>query len=133
VKIENKEQAEAFINQYWPEAFYRGTRPTNDETGTLYEFSGSSDRYGFDYSMDKQWAQCDNSQDAWYFGEWCNPYDLLSVAYAEGDIYLVTFDSVDRFRSHMMDDRGDDFIGIDAWWPELKNRFIEIGMESLLH
>ena len=86
----DKNSAEIFINQFWPVAFYTETRPV--EHGTLYSFFvADGDRYAFDFGCKKDWYQVDNDQeqDAWYFGQWCNPATLQNLSYVEGDIYLV--------------------------------------------
>ena len=88
--ISDKDTAEKFINQFWPTAFYTETRPV--DFGTLYGFFvQDGDRYAFDQAYLKNgWYQVgDKDQDAWYFGQWCNPATLQNLSYVEGDVYLV--------------------------------------------
>jgi len=91
----DKNSAEIFINQFWPVAFYTETRPV--EYGTLYGFFvADGDRYAFDqHYLKNGWYQVDDKeQDAWYFGQWCNPATLQNLSYVEGDVYLVQNKSI---------------------------------------
>jgi len=106
-------------------------------------FFESIDRYGFDFfycTASKNFAQIDTSQDAWYYGQWCNPFDLQVVSYMEGDIYIDHAENVDEFKTELNNikawtiENGFEFRGIDPGFnKKLKQRLIEIELESLLH
>jgi hypothetical protein len=99
-----------------------------------------ADRYVYDFgacSTAKGFAQIDTRQDAWYFGQWCNPFSLTVVCYAEGDHYLDKFDTVPEFAAKLQSLKtfhGGDWKGIDPGFnADLKARFVEIGLGELLH
>ena len=102
-----------------------------------------SDRYEFDYRLCRAkdgWAQVDTQQDASYYGTWANPFLLKVVSYTEGDIAIVTCDNWMEFRNAIYaikqfnEENGYRFLGIDPGFNEtLKEKFVELGMKTLLH
>ena len=101
-------------------------------------FHGDEARYFWDNGMcnvSNGFAQMDTDQDAWYYGAWANPFKLITVEYAEGDLIIkraeteIEFiDSVRHFASLEM------FKGIDPMLNEnIQNRFKELGLTDLLH
>lgn len=107
-------------------------------------FLEDGDRYHFDFgecSIANGFAQMDTEQDAWYYGNWANPFTLQLVAYVEGDIYRTTCSDVAGFVYEVKEfarwseqDAGYKFLGIDAGFrDDLKKRFEEIGLGELLH
>ena len=109
------------------------------------------DRYFFDTekcTADKGWSQVDSQQDAWYFGQWANPFTLEYVTFAEGDVAesraendaeFISF--VERVAQWHKDNDGDGFsrFGIDPGWPGKPHteaaiaRWTELGFADLLH
>ncbi len=58
----------------------------------LYARNWPSERYEIDFAdgfTSEGWEQFDTDQDAWYFGVWVNPKQLVTLTYAEGDWTLV--------------------------------------------
>ena len=102
-----------------------------------------TNRYVFDLihcSVAKNYAQVDTSQDAWYFGTWANPFTFKIVCYAEGDVCIQTAATPEEFADALRevkawnDRQGHTFHGIDPGLDEiLRDRFIEIGLDDLLH
>ena len=96
-----------------PRGAYR--QEHDDHTGggktTNYWFWASGDRYFWDFGPCSRdgWAQYDTEQDAHYFGVWVNTGTRQVLTYAEGDISLVTCDSVDSLRAQL--DRMAEFHG----------------------
>lgn len=77
-----------------PEMNNRGNILLRDEDACkhLGAIKKPQDRYVFDFELCQSsdgWIQFDTSQDASYFGVWCNPKKLETVTYAEGDVTLV--------------------------------------------
>jgi hypothetical protein len=103
----------------------------------------SGDRYLFDFrlcSNKKGFAQVDTSQDASYYGTWANPFDLVIVTYVEGDLKTQTANSPEEFRAEIYrikeftEKFGYEFLGIDPGFNgDLKQKFIDLGLENLLH
>jgi hypothetical protein len=55
-----------------------------------------ANRYVYDFgvcNMDNGFAQVDSSQDASYFGTWCNPTKRIVVNYCEGDVTIHECDT----------------------------------------
>ena len=88
-------KAHALSNGY----FHKRTHSVDDPAYTeeCY-FSHDSSRYTWDGVLcDEHWVQYDTDQDAWYFGVWVNPDTRMTVTYAEGDLYVCTYDDDDAF------------------------------------
>lgn len=69
---------------------------------TERHFEPDIDRYAFDFrycNHKRGWAQCDTAQDASYFGIWTNPFRLMIVTYAEGDVTIQTAASETEYRN----------------------------------
>ena len=108
------------------------------KTGFLMD----ADRYQFDTGMcsaKKGFAQCDTSQDAWYFGIWANPDKRQIVSYAEGDVTVQTADDDAEFVAEIRKaakfyiDAGYGF-KIDPCLSEtIKASFKRLGLTDLLH
>jgi hypothetical protein len=45
----------------------------------------------------KQWIQMDTSQDASYYGNWCNPHLKATISYCEGDICVTLANTDENF------------------------------------
>ena len=102
-----------------------------------------SDRYVYDQLLFKAgWATLDTDQDAWYYGNWADPVKRVLFCYAEGDCITTECETDAEFRAevervvewHRENGR---FIGIDcglaSWSQGLHDRFVELGLEGLLH
>ena len=104
---------------------------------TIKEYHEDGDRYAYDWTLtaSKGWAQIDNSQDAWYFGQWANPIELKFVSYAEGDVTVAQFATIEEFLEWIKENaKMDGFIGIDTLCNDkLTKAFKAIGLEKLLH
>ncbi len=106
-------------------------------------FFQSADRYLFDFKLCRTcdgWAQLDTTQDAWYFGNWINPFKRQIVTYAEGDVTIRTCDTDDEFRRTVEDiclqyEKYDgQRPGIDPGFNEnLKTAFVSLGLQDWLH
>ena len=64
----------------------------------------SGDRYFFDAKLlPEGFKQFDTDQDAWYFGVWVNPEELMTVTYAEGDLSVVTCPTLEHYKAEIQD------------------------------
>ena len=100
-------------------------------------------RYAFDFgvcSVKNGFAQVDTSQDAPYFGTWCNPYTRTIISYVEGDVYKNVYETDVAFTAALYDmkrwndDMGHRFLGIDPGFDgDLKTAFVNLGLSDLLH
>lgn len=106
-----------------------------------HSFIIDGDRYAFDAKLTTSngYAQIDTDQDAWYYGNWCNPWKREIVTYAEGDLTIITAETDEEFVKQIRDmeswnkksGRG---MGIDPWFNEkLVSKFEEIGLSDLIH
>jgi hypothetical protein len=62
------------------------------------------ERYHYDFEKCKRtdgWKCFDTSQDAWYFGIWCNQKTLQVMTFAEGDETLETCESEAEYHEHL--------------------------------
>jgi len=111
---------------------------------TKKSFIMDGDRYIFDFKLcttKKGWAQIDTGQDAWYFGIWANPFKLMIVTYAEGDLIVKTTENKEEFVNELKsikdfyDKNSEGFKGIDPGLSnkKLKQEFVNLGLESYLH
>jgi len=109
------------------------------------------DRYFFDTEKcvcEQGWSQVDSQQDAWYFGQWADPFALKYVTFAEGDVTEQQCETKEEFISLIervaqwhKDNDGDGFssFGIDPGWPGKPHteaaiaRWTELGFKDLLH
>lgn len=98
------------------------------------------DRYIFDFDMcstEKGFAQVDTKDDFSGHGVWANPFDLVIVSFAEGDVFINSCDDEKEFIAEMcklIRFYGSRFVGIDALASEkLKRRFDELGFQHYLH
>jgi hypothetical protein len=94
-----------------------------------------ADRYKYDFdkcSFKKGWAQIDTSQDASYYGKWCNPTTLEIFSFVEGDCTSSTCENVEEFVQELEDfKKFDNSMRIDAYKNE--HKFKELGLAHLLH
>lgn len=98
----------------------------------LYDFGLCSAKNGF--------AQVDTGQDAWYYGNWANPFKLIIFSYAEGDCITTICDTEEEFATELRkiktwnDEQGYGFRGIDPMCNDkLESKFKSIGLGDLLH
>jgi hypothetical protein len=71
---------------------------------TIQSFNPLTDRYHFDLgpcSIGKGFAHIDTEEDASNFGNWCNPFTLTMVCFAEGDISEAKCDTVEEFLTEL--------------------------------
>lgn len=64
-----------------------------------------ADRYTYDFgicSFSNGFSQIDTGQDAWYYGNWANPFRLIVFSYCEGDCYATICDTVEEFRNEIL-------------------------------
>ncbi len=102
-----------------------------------------ADRYLYDFGMctsTKGWAQIDTSQDASYYGTWCNPFKRYVFSYCEGDTCLTECDNDAEFITEIRtikqwnDNNGYKFLGIDPGFNEsLMAKLRDLGLGDLLH
>ncbi len=98
------------------------------------------DRYFYDRGMCSSkngWAQIDTKNDAWYCGQWANPFKLSIFSYVEGDTILTQCDTVEEFKAELEQIKkchGKEFMGIDALCND-KNikQWHDIGLGDMLH
>jgi hypothetical protein len=101
-----------------------------------------ADRYAFDFDhchYSEGWAQIDTDQDAWYYGQWCNPGLLKTVAYCEGDVTVTTCETAEEFAAELrrivqwhVDNGG--WCRVDAMCePDIIARFDALGLGDVLH
>jgi len=106
-------------------------------------FVPEGNRYYFDNRLSprKGWAQVDSDQDAWYYGNWANPFKLRLVSYTEGDVVIQTAETEEEFINLMRkfkawnDEMGySRLFGIDPLMnEEITKRFNDLGLGDLLH
>jgi len=109
---------------------------------TTRGFEHDSDRYKYDFNachFKKGWAQIDTSQDAWYFGTWCNPFELIIFSYIEGDTCLeeceneAEFIEAIRIYQQWNYDQGHKFHIDPMCVQRMIDKFTELGLDDLLH
>jgi len=107
---------------------------------TYSYFVEDGDRYRYDFnicSVAKNFAQVDTREDAWYFGIWANPFTRKVVTYAEGDVTVQTAETDEQFvraLEKLEHYYQEGFKGIDPGFSdELRAKFIDIGLEGLIH
>lgn len=69
-----------------------------------HTFIENGDRYRFDFgqcSSANGFAQFDTENDAWYFGQWSNPFTLTHVSYVEGDLTIAQADTPEEFAEYL--------------------------------
>jgi len=100
----------------------------------------SGDRYIFDFdicSAKNGFAQVDTESDFSGHGVWVNPFGLIIVSFAEGDVFITSCNNEQEFVQEIRRIQrfyGEDFIGIDAMAdPRLKEKFQALGLGDLLH
>ena len=99
-----------------------------------------ADRYLYDAgacSIRKGYAQVDTASDAHYFGIWANPTKKVIFQYIEGDCITTFCKSKGEFVREILQIKefyGDEFKGIDPGFNKgLKQSFVDLGLENLLH
>lgn len=110
---------------------------------TIERFYPDGERYLFDFKLctfSKGYAQLDTGQDAWYFGSWANPKNLIIVSYAEGDCTIKYAESKEEFIKEIRswakwnNDNGYGPAKIDtAGRVEMIKKFKSLGLGRLLH
>lgn len=103
-----------------------------------HDFIMDGERYTYDNgecSPSNDYAQMDTTQDAWYYGQWTNPFELKIVAYMEGDLYREEYESLEEYVDALKKlFTYDHMIAIDPMLnSKVKKRFVEIGLGHLLH
>lgn len=106
-------------------------------------FDENGDRYCYDFgpcSAKAGWGQIDTEQDASYYGMWANPTTLKIFTYCEGDTTLRECSSPAEFAEHLREIEQFEIASgrkparIDPMLnDEIKQAFIEIGLENMLH
>jgi len=107
------------------------------------KFFYDADRYQFDFnicSYKKGFFQLDTGQDAAYFGQWVNPAALKIVCYCEGDVSIITTESIHEFIEEIEkikiwnEEQGHKFYGIDPGLNEENEKKMKsIGLGEHLH
>jgi hypothetical protein len=110
---------------------------------TERDFMPNQDRYYFDFKVcnsRNNYAQIDTSQDAFYYGMWANPFDLIIITFAEGDVIKQTCDTKEEFIQVIKDtkqwciDSGHEFRGIDSLLNNaVEKQFVELGLQEFMH
>jgi hypothetical protein len=105
---------------------------------TIRDFYIGGDRYLYDFThctSSKGWAQLDDGQDAWYYGQWANPFKLWYVSFIEGDFTMQRAETEEEFIELIRSvAKMDSFKGIDGMCNDaLIKRFTELGLGDLLH
>lgn len=106
-------------------------------------FIEGGSRYPFDFthcSTKIGWAQVDTQSDASYYGNWANPTELKTFCYCEGDTTLVECETPEEFIQQLREleefevksDRKPPKID-PGFNEELKQAFIDMGLEDMLH
>lgn len=101
-----------------------------------------SNRYTYDFNIcttDKGWAQIDTPEDAEYFGNWINPFQMKIFSYVEGDTTEIIADSADELVKEFeilvafYAEHHEKKIHIDPGFNiELKEKLCELGLEKYL-
>ena len=98
-----------------------------------------ADRYKYDLSLCKTWAQVDTRQDAPYYGTWTDPQTRRIFNYCEGDVCLTVCTTDEEYVAELRRcaqwniDAGY-WLGIDPGWDEAQRRmFLVLGLRDLLH
>jgi len=109
----------------------------------IENFLPDTERYLFDFKLctfKKGYAQIDTDQDAWYYGNWANPEQLIIVSYIEGDLYTSIADNKKEFIAEIRKmekwnkEQGYTKFRIDPGLnPQLAGKFKALGLEDLLH
>ena len=109
---------------------------------TEQHFMPETNRYAFDFRLchyKRGWAQCDTAQDASYFGIWTNPFRLMIVTFAEGDLTVQTAANEAEYRDAVRAMAGwyrdnNQWRGIDGMChAQIITRMQALGLGELLH
>jgi len=101
-----------------------------------------TDRYCFDFggcNYRDGWAQVDTDQDAWYYGQWANPFKLEFFSYTEGDTVRIICENEKEFVDYVRSvykwsiDHGVVWHGIDWFTEDIKKEFEKMGLSDLFH
>ena len=74
------------VERYWPLARYQSTEKIEWLTHERW-FTAEGDKYPFEGAVD--FDRIVTTQDASYFGQWCNPLSRTFVCFCEGDITIT--------------------------------------------
>ena len=101
-------------------------------------FHPNGSRYVLDFgpcSARNGFAQIDTDQDAWYFGTWANVEKRRFVQYAEGDLTILDFETVEELVKHLEDfSTWEHFRGVDPMGSTaVEDAFRELGLGNMLH
>ena len=113
-----------------------------DGDNTSYSVFGEDSLYFYDYNectTRNGFAQLDTNQDASYYGTWANPSTFLIINFCEGDEtrkqcenaeeFIAEIESINKWRED-----NNDKLRIDpGLGPDLKQKFIDLGLEKYLH
>ena len=101
-----------------------------------------AERYKYDFGMcsiKNGWAQIDTSQDASYYGNWCNPFEHKLFSFIEGDTTLTECDSIEEFAIEIRrfaewnEQHGWSFAIDPGLDPKVEAAFIAAGLGDFLH
>lgn len=86
----------------------------------------------------KGYARILTTRDAWYYGQWLDPWRRQIVTYTEGDLEVIDCDTDRELKTQL--ERLADFhrkdgtwIGIEAASPTVRRRCAEAGLDALVH
>ena len=97
----------------------------------IYDFGLCSAKYGF--------SQIDTHDDAWYYGNWANPFRRIIFSYTEGDCTLIECDTDAEFVAEIQSiiqwhKTMGGYAKIDALCVESAiSRWSELGLTKHLH
>ncbi len=99
----------------------------------------AEDRYEFDFKLvpTGTWAQLDTASDAWYYGNWVNPFERVIISFREGDLVKTSCSTDEEFVKEVRRIAAwheDEFKGIDPGFnAPMRMRLTELGLDDLVH
>lgn len=107
-------------------------------TITKTEEFAEANRYHYDWSLTKDFAQLDTDQDASYYGNWASPKRRIIFSYVEGDCITVKCETDEEFKAEVLKliewhNKNGKFIGIDVGLSKRKKPWIKLGLSDHLH
>jgi hypothetical protein len=90
------------VNQVWKSAYLQQQKINERGNCVSCFFSCVADRYAMDWAhCAGDWYQFDTTEDASYYGQWCNPVLRLAISFIEGDIYVIECPTADSYRAEI--------------------------------